>query len=345
MNTTAQQKKRIPTFDIAKGIGILAVITGHMSYFSSSHPLHWVIFSFHMPLFFLVAGYFFRPTTAMNMAKKRFHQLIVPYIVTGIIIAVLASVKEAALGDLSKTPHVFIDWILKVAFGSGTHSSYFFGITYIGPIWFLLALFFAQVFYTFIADKKYAWIVSLLLFVAGVVTAPLLWLPWSIQSAMTSLLFIHVGYVIRKHNWFDPHKVQLIPFALSFIVWVVVVYVDHGKNYFASNYFVCEPADVLGGITGTLVVLWISIWIARIPVVSSLLEKAGTYSLVILCAHAIEVSVFPWSKVISKLSYMDLYPSLIGACVIIMMKLLIVTIAVLIVQRVPLLAKIYGLKK
>ena len=44
----SEQTKRVEALDIAKGIGIILVIIGHMS---SSYLRDW-IYSFHMPLFF-----------------------------------------------------------------------------------------------------------------------------------------------------------------------------------------------------------------------------------------------------------------------------------------------------
>ena len=47
-------KKRLAYMDIAKGIGILAVIAGHMG----NSAVNKLVFSFHMPLFFVIIGYF-----------------------------------------------------------------------------------------------------------------------------------------------------------------------------------------------------------------------------------------------------------------------------------------------
>lgn len=49
--------ERNRTFDIMKGIGILSVILGHMDVAPFWRTF---IFSFHMPLFFILAGYFYR---------------------------------------------------------------------------------------------------------------------------------------------------------------------------------------------------------------------------------------------------------------------------------------------
>ena len=57
------EKARIETFDILKGIGILFVIVGH-TFMKEIGPF---IQSFHMPLFFIVAGYFYKKMPLKNL--------------------------------------------------------------------------------------------------------------------------------------------------------------------------------------------------------------------------------------------------------------------------------------
>ena len=59
-------RKRIEYVDVAKGIAILSVIVGHT--FSAYDPgslLNRFIYSFHMPLFFILSG-FFLPATGFQ---------------------------------------------------------------------------------------------------------------------------------------------------------------------------------------------------------------------------------------------------------------------------------------
>ena len=60
--------QRIRFFDIAKGVAILAVILGHSAIeandFIPSYTAQIILsfcFSFHMPLFFILSGYFIHP--------------------------------------------------------------------------------------------------------------------------------------------------------------------------------------------------------------------------------------------------------------------------------------------
>ena len=52
------KEKRWEYLDMAKGVGIFLVVLGHIEYIGEG-TLKW-IFSFHMPLFFVVGGILFR---------------------------------------------------------------------------------------------------------------------------------------------------------------------------------------------------------------------------------------------------------------------------------------------
>lgn len=54
--------------DIAKGLAILLMIIGH-ELRPQSH-LYVLIFSFHMPLFFILSGYTARPVKSWTYLKK-----------------------------------------------------------------------------------------------------------------------------------------------------------------------------------------------------------------------------------------------------------------------------------
>jgi fucose 4-O-acetylase-like acetyltransferase len=53
-------KQRETWADIAKAIGILGVVLGHAGVPSIAKYMYW----FHMPFFFLISGYFFKPLSS-----------------------------------------------------------------------------------------------------------------------------------------------------------------------------------------------------------------------------------------------------------------------------------------
>ena len=71
--------KRLDWIDIAKGIAIILVIVGHTV--PNPSPLRHAIFSFHMPLFFILAGYTFRPKPWRELLSGSVSRLLVPYVV------------------------------------------------------------------------------------------------------------------------------------------------------------------------------------------------------------------------------------------------------------------------
>ena len=62
MKEKALSGKRLDYLDLAKGIGILIVMLGHFPFYGEPHisiQLYDFIFSFHMPLFFIITGIIF----------------------------------------------------------------------------------------------------------------------------------------------------------------------------------------------------------------------------------------------------------------------------------------------
>ncbi len=97
------------TIDILKGIGILAVIVGHLTSFGRQF-----IFSFHMPLFFIVSGYLFSSKPLKASLKSDFKRLVLPYCFTAITIIAAYSIVSLMLGKW-----VVLRWIDAAICGSG----------------------------------------------------------------------------------------------------------------------------------------------------------------------------------------------------------------------------------
>lgn len=88
------EKKRIEWIDYAKVVGIWLVVLGHI--LNTGRPieyeLHTIIYSYHMPFFFLVSGLLFS-TKGMafgQFAWTKIKSLIVPYILLNMLCAVLS---------------------------------------------------------------------------------------------------------------------------------------------------------------------------------------------------------------------------------------------------------------
>lgn len=137
--------KRLDYLDMAKGIGILLVLIGHLqgeSIFQFSpyiQPLCIYIFSFHMPLFFIITGILIAVKHTderdfIDVAKGRFKAIMVPYYwfsLFYISIVVVALIK----GEI-----VFQNLLLNVWYiisGYGMNVLWFLPALYLGELLFL----------------------------------------------------------------------------------------------------------------------------------------------------------------------------------------------------------------
>lgn len=143
-------KKRLEYFDVAKGIGVFLVLIGHLQgqdFFQYSPyilPMCEWIFSFHMPFFFIVSGMLISYRGDLNkdmkdIAKKRFKGIMVPYYwfsffyMTVVVTAFIK--KQILIGTV---------WL---------NLWYVFSCYGMNVLWFLPALFFAELLFIFLMKK------------------------------------------------------------------------------------------------------------------------------------------------------------------------------------------------
>ena len=96
-----ERNQRDRSFDIMKGIGILLVIICH--FWGWNNPLlSRTINSFHMPMFFIVAGYFSKSYSGCEEAwtsiKKYFKRICIPLLFTQFLIAAWATLMAMTEG-------------------------------------------------------------------------------------------------------------------------------------------------------------------------------------------------------------------------------------------------------
>ena len=80
---TVENCSRDYTIDFLKGIGILSVILGHTV---QLWPIRSFIYTFHMPLFFMASGYFYRKRPGSKLCRQLLKSLIVPYLIICVLL-------------------------------------------------------------------------------------------------------------------------------------------------------------------------------------------------------------------------------------------------------------------
>jgi fucose 4-O-acetylase-like acetyltransferase len=105
--------QRTAWIDILKGIAILFVVFGHNPFLLHlPHKVFNVIYSFHIPLFYFISGYLFKPNVSYkNLFNKRLQSLLKPYFFT----CIAFSVVYILIKD-KPSPVWYLFWIL---YGNG----------------------------------------------------------------------------------------------------------------------------------------------------------------------------------------------------------------------------------
>ena len=90
------QKNRIPYLDIARGLGILLVVIGHVEVIDAS--LRGYVTSFHMPLFFAISGVLMQERDEEReelraIARKKLHRLMLPYLIFSLLSFVIEGAR------------------------------------------------------------------------------------------------------------------------------------------------------------------------------------------------------------------------------------------------------------
>lgn len=120
-----------------KGLAIIAMLCGHCVI---PDAIHHFIYMWHMPLFFMVSGYFYRIKPLSDFWHGNIRSLMVPYMFTCVIAFVLSFMF--AMGNYKDIFYGTFG-IPSTWFGSGNIASY--GGN--GPLWFLLTLFWCRFIY------------------------------------------------------------------------------------------------------------------------------------------------------------------------------------------------------
>ncbi len=152
-------QKRLTYFDMAKGVGIFLVLLGHLQgdwFFSLSPyilPLCTWIFSFHMPLFFVIAGMLIRYRSDSEkdfsvLLRRRFRSIMIPYFWFSLIY--LSVVIYALIAGSIKADTLFEQlWYILSMYGMNV-------------LWFLPALFAGEMLFLWIRKRFSAKITAII---------------------------------------------------------------------------------------------------------------------------------------------------------------------------------------
>ena len=281
--------KRIEFVDLAKGICILLVVLLHV-FGDMSGVVIKIMNLFRMPLYFVLSGLFFLTYNGLiPFFKKKTNKLLIPFLFVYFFIVVPTTILLDIKNGVDFTwRSVLLDDNGKLNLGID------------GTIWFLLCLFFTNIFFylIFLLSRRNLITSVLFSFLCGIVGYMLnvynqFLLVWS-DSALTTMPFFTLGYVLRKHTSvlnenFTRKDFFFLISSLGMLLLVFYINEQLGQmSGFARNeYNVHILLLYLGGTAGTLCVFMFSKYFGHLPIISYI----GRYSIVVLVTHLLYLFV------------------------------------------------------
>ncbi len=281
-------KIRISWLDVLKGICILFVIIGHIV--SKNSLICIFIYSFHIPLFFVISGYLLRCRNVINNRQytlKRAKKILYPYYTLSLLMLLIYSIYSLVFGiELN-----FVNFIVNILIMNGFFAT-----------WFLPCLFFSEQLFFITNSAKHSVVLEILIIcIAFVLSLSVKMIPAGFINAIVARIltiivrimignfFIYIGYNFNNvENLFKRSKLETIAMVLIFIIGVVVGIV----NGQVDMYFLEFGMHVYYIISSVFCSVSLLSLFKKVDVKSSLLEYIGKNSLTIMATHMVFVMLF-----------------------------------------------------
>ena len=268
-----QAQFRLDWVDVARGIGIIAVVIGHVW---TRGGVRDAMYSFHMPLFFLLSGMLSRPHPLGAFTRRQIVGQMRPYAVFLALLILIDQIVEPLKGGRP----IFHQWpedMVPILLG---------GFWLRGPytiFWFVPCLMIARILFNIallrwpdILDRRWAWILLptiLLAYALGCWTEAS---PLGLLSVPMAFCLLWVGALWPRVRW---HNFMIVPLALLALVGLSGI--APTLNMKVADYG--WPLLSIGSAVATCLLLFrLSV---RIVSFAGLVAALGRASLVIMYLH------------------------------------------------------------
>lgn len=330
-------KERDISIDILKGIGILFMLSAH----SLGGYVHSFAYSFHMPLFFIISGYFFRIRGITECVKGNARRLLWPLVFTTLLMLTISVMESLWRVENVKSPSEVLEMLLYANGSSHNYHKIWGDFSCIGSPWFLGCLFWAKIIYNALHHISMTFIrlgvLSFLLSVLSVIFGQFIVLPYSLLQGISVLPFLWIGEYVKKESF----STIMFTGKTRWLMWVFVI------GWMVSTFFdVLSIAgfkwewyvipNIFFASAGVGVMYQISKSIMKLPYISKFLSFLGEYSLVFVCFPVIESYFIPLKEIIPNMSFRLEF--------ILMVKVLWAIMCLLLVVKIPFVRNIFGVR-
>lgn len=280
LSRNQENMARLSWLDILRGIGIIYVVIGHIY---SNHMIYNWIYSFHMPLFFIAAGYTYKEKPVLEDIKRRIQTIIIPYFSFGLLILIYWQLIERRFRDSDMG---FLDSLIGLFLGEYRY------LDFNVHLWFLPCFFMTVVLFNIFVripvkisglrenGRKLAYLISAVIsfvfIITNVVDSSIPDLPFGIDRVFKYFGFYAAGCILHEYEvdviLRGKHKGILITIAM------ILLAVNFGFAYIGLDTGIMWFVTAFSGVASVGI---IAITIER----NHVIQYLGGISLIILCVH------------------------------------------------------------
>lgn len=321
------QNDRIQWVDAAKALGIFLVFWGHILYGGSSVGgiINKTIYSFHMPMYFILSGYVIKPDSSSltDYIKKKFKRILLPAII------LYVSTLPLYFYFLDYTTATIKSLLFRIFYITGS-------CAYNDPIWFFICMF--QV--LLIAKQMKmpdAGIKKLVILIIVFLSLSFLayytkWKPFclfGINKCFLAVFFMGIGMLLRKlkvEKYLKILGVVLLP------IWIISGTFLNSKVSMYDMNLGNLGLFIISGISGSIVFFSLSNFFNN----NMIIKQYAQWIIFIICSHYVLVTLFEW--VSARLSIDNTYVFDVTSALFVVVSLIIYKyFCVLIEKYIPVL--------
>ena len=245
---------------VARGIGILLVTFGHSEPVRQTFPFIWnVIYSFHMPLFFFMAGFF-----SLNLINRNWRKEILPptlqFYLPYIVISFSYGVAKLIIPSLAKRPVIPGELITNIFFYPFNNPALF--------LWFIYILLLMKLLSPLFRRRRSRWLLPIFFLTACWFGSIEL---FGISALLKHLVYYSAGiFLAEKRELFFTLLKHNILRVLTLLLFPILYHQSFGSD--------SGPLPVLTAMTGIWLILSIS-YITLPQKISQPIEYCGKLSL------------------------------------------------------------------
>lgn len=276
------------------------VVLGHLWYQSNIPVVNIAIYSFHMPLFFIVSGFVIKSGVRKNIKiyiKQQTIRLLLPayiFIIIYLPVYVITS-DEINLGELAE----------KICFWKGS-------LPYNLPCWFFIVLYEAKIIERILdisnRTLKVKILICIVAYLGGYIVYQMnIFLPFGLNRCLVALGFLVTGVCIKDiYQQKDIRRIITMPlfYVVVLVLWILSGVCFNTKvsmyDFALGKYWLF----ILSGISGSIVFVLLCRRVDKLFVV---FRRLGNNTIFIVGTHYIFVTAFKVITGIVGIQYTRLY--------------------------------------